>query len=467
MSTPEILDLSSSIVDAWSRPDGPADDAPEAPSSITMRVSNELHELDDGLSFIESFSNVVTFRTDEGLVVFDASSPFTGAGITRSLRAWSDDPLASLVYTHGHLDHVGGSGALIADGVERGHPTPAVIAHENVERRFGRYRAQNGLNVAINTRQFGPRAFGRHGAGSMGELPTFLPDDVAPVDREFRDHLDVEVGGLWFELHHDLGETDDHAWAWIPALRAVAVGDFVAWVFPNAGNPQKVQRYPAEWAAALRKMLALEPELLLPAHGLPVVGRARVATILDDLATALEGLVRDTVAAMNEGAVLDDIVRSVRVPEHLLRRPWMRPVYDEPEFVVRNIWRLYGGWWDGDPARLKPPAAAALARELADLVGGSRRLADRAVECSEAGDHRMACQLIELAVQADDDPGLWRRRADIYRARAAIEGSLMARGVYNEVARTSEERVDGDADGEADGGPATGGGGEGPGPAGG
>ena len=51
-------------------------------------------------------------------------------------------------------------------------------------------------------------------------------------------------------------------------------GDFVIWNFPNAGNPQKVQRYPIEWAAALRAMIAKEPELLLPAHGLPIAGRS-------------------------------------------------------------------------------------------------------------------------------------------------------------------------------------------------
>ena len=39
------------------------------------------------------------------------------------------------------------------------------------------------------------------------------------------------------------------------------------------------------------------------------------------------------------------------------------------EFVVRNVWRRYGGWWDGDPARLKPPTRAALATELAALGG--------------------------------------------------------------------------------------------------
>lgn len=444
MSTPEILDHSAAIVDAWSDPAGPGPDAPEALSHETVRVTNELHDLGDGLSFIESFSNVVTFRTDDGLVLFDTSSQFTGPGITRSLRVWADDPISTLVYTHGHIDHVGGSAALLADGVERGHAAPRVVGHENVSARFDRYRGMNGWNIEINSRQFGPRAFGRHGEGGMGERPMFLPDETAPVDVDFRESLDLEIGGLSIELRHALGETDDHAWAWLPSHRAVAVGDFVAWVFPNAGNPQKVQRYPGEWAAALREMMALEPELLLPAHGLPVQGRERVATILDDLATALEGLVRDTVGAMNEGAVLDEIVQTVRVPDHLITRPWMRPVYDEPEFVVRNIWRLYGGWWDGDPARLKPPPVSALAAEIAELAGGAERLVARARERSESGDHRMACQLIELAAQASEDPGVWRERAEIYRARATTESSLMARGVFNEAARRSDERVGAD-----------------------
>ena len=44
----------------------------------------------------------------------------------------------------------------------------------------------------------------------------------------------------------------------------------------------------------------------------------------------------------------------MKPPAHLLERPYLRPVYDEPEFVVRNVYRLYGGWWDGNPANLKP-----------------------------------------------------------------------------------------------------------------
>ncbi|CAN5880115.1 hypothetical protein BH23ACT2_BH23ACT2_23950 [soil metagenome] len=434
----ELLDHSSAIVDAWSTPGGPPPGAPEGP---TNRITNELSAIDDTLAVVESFSHVVAFRTDEGLVLFDASSVFTGRGVTQSLRAWADDPVHTLVYTHGHVDHVGGSGALLADGTERGHRAPRVIGHQNVPARFERYRATNGWNLAINARQFGP-GFGGDGAKRRsGAEPTFLPADTLTCTDLYEDRLDVSVGGLEVELHHARGETDDHTWAWIPSHRAVAVGDFVAWVFPNAGNPQKVQRYPLEWARALRDMLTREPELLLPAHGLPVVGRERVATVLGDLATALERLVGDVVGAMNAGATLDEIVHSVRVEDDLLRRPWLRPIYDEPEFVVRNVWRLYGGWWDGDPAQLKPPPADALATEVADLAGGANRLGDRARALSADGDHRMACQLVELAARAGDDPGLWRLRAELYRARAEEETSLMAKGVFGETARASDERA--------------------------
>ncbi len=132
------------------------------------------------------------------------------------------------------------------------------------------------------------------------------------------------------------------------------------WVFPNAGNPQKVQRYPELWADALREMMALDAELLMPAHGLPIRGRDRIQRVLGDIVEVLDTLVTETVAMMNAGATLDEIVHTVTVDPDKLALPWLNPVYDEPEFVVRNVWRMYGGWWDATPSHLKPaPEAAA------------------------------------------------------------------------------------------------------------
>jgi alkyl sulfatase BDS1-like metallo-beta-lactamase superfamily hydrolase len=251
----------------------------------------------------------------------------------------------------------------------------------------------------------------------------------------YDDRLDLSVGGTMFELHHGKGETDDHTWAWVPSHEAAVVGDFLIWLFPNAGNPQKVQRYPREWAAALRAMDMLGAEVLCPGHGVPIWGAAAVHRALDDTASFLEDLVDQVVAKMNEGARLDEIVAAVRPRLDLLDRPYLAPIYDEPAFIVRNLYRLYGGWWDGNPAHLKPPAPAALATELATLAGGPAALADRARVLAAAGDDALACELVELAVAAAPaDPAIHAARAAIYGDRAKRERSLMARGVYAEAA---------------------------------
>ncbi len=396
----------------------------------TNPMSGELRELADGIAMVEAFSHVVAFRTNDGLALFDTSSELFADHVLTALGGWTTDPVNTIIYTHGHVDHVGGAGALMADAIANDRRRPRVVSHQNVPARFARYDLTNGYNGVINQRQF------------RTPEPYWLSDWVQP-DTMFSDRLRVDVGGVDFELRHDRGETDDHAWAWIPERNAICAGDFLTWVFPNAGNPQKVQRYPLEWAQALRQMAALEPELILPAHGLPIAGRERISGVLDDLAGALESLVEQTLTLMNEGARLDRIIHEVELPPDLLERPYMRPVYDEPEFVVHNIWRLYGGWYDGNPANLKPAPDAAVALEVAMLSGGADRLAARAVELAETADAenlRLACHLAELAgLAAPDDVNVHRARHDVYDRRRRTELSLMARGIYGAAARASGE----------------------------
>ena len=45
--------------------------------------------------------------------------------------------------------------------------------------------------------------------------------------------------------------------------------------------------------------------------------------------------------------------------------------YDEPDLVVRNIWLLDGGWYDGNPAHIKPAKQQDLAKEIALMAGGA------------------------------------------------------------------------------------------------
>ncbi|MGI9607238.1 MAG: alkyl sulfatase dimerization domain-containing protein [Acidimicrobiales bacterium] len=409
---------------------------------LMNRVIQRMTPITDDIAMVESFSHVIAFRTDEGLLCFDSSGAHTGEQVVDALRTWSTDRVNTLVYTHGHVDHVGGSGAFAVDADARTYAPPTVVAHAAVRDRFERYDRTNDWNMSINARQFG----GVRASLNMdiGHEVRFLGETTLWPDTEYVRDLDFSVGGLDAQLFHDKGETDDHTWAWIPEHKALCVGDFVTWVFPNCGNPQKVQRYPVEWAAALRKMMAYDADWLFGAHGLPIKGNERIQRVLGDLANALESLVEQTLDMMNAGESLDAIIHQVSIPEDELWRPWMMPVYDEPEFVVRNIWRLYGGWWDLNPANLKPAPEAALALEISALAGGTEPLVARARAFSQVGDDRLACHLIELAAAADpESQPVHAARAQIYQTRRDRDLSLMSKGIYAAAANESQAVVDG------------------------
>jgi alkyl sulfatase BDS1-like metallo-beta-lactamase superfamily hydrolase len=118
-------------------------------------------------------------------------------------------------------------------------------------------------------------------------------------------------------------------------------------------------------------------------------------------------------------------------------------MYDEPEFVVRNIWRLYGGWYDGNPANLKPAKDEAYAKEIASLAGGVAKLAQRALDVADS-DIRLACHLAELAMLAEPlNPHVHEARAQVYQKRRDGETSLMAKGVFGEAANQSKAKAGG------------------------
>ncbi len=379
---------------------------PMAPRMVVEEVAAGTH-------FVSSFANVTALTTDAGLVLVDTGS-FLLAEPTRGvLRSATKAPVHTAVWTHGHVDHCFGVELYEREANTKVH----VLAHEGVARRFERYKLTRGWNHRINQRQFRTHAE--------------FPGEFRAPDETFRDRTSLDVGGRRFEVHHALGETDDHAWVWVPDAGVICPGDLFIWASPNCGNPQKVQRFPREWAAALRAMDALGAEVLCPGHGVPIWGAAEVHRALDETASFLESLTEQVIAMMNGGARLDQILGAVKAPPHLVARPYLSPVYDEPEFIVRNLYRLYGGWWDGNPAHLKPARDAQLATELATLAGGAKVLAARAEAVAASGDLALACHLIELAhTAAPTEAAITTARGAIYKTRAAKERSLMARGVF-------------------------------------
>lgn len=384
--------------------------------------------------FASALSGVTAFETDEGLVLIDSGHQKLAPMLAQMIRSKTSARVHTAIFTQGHVDHAFGIEAFMREG----EPEPRIVAHRAMPARFERYARTAGYNEAINARQFGGTVRAAESGPDADGYKTFGPPKTPP-NSLYDDRVDIEVGGLTFEVHHCRGETDDHSWIFCPERSVLCPGDLIIWAVPNAGNPQKVQRYPWDWARGLRLMADKNASTLCPGHGGPVVDdAAKVRTILLETAEFLEDIVEQTLAALNAGAPPHvDIVHAVKLP--VSESPWLQNVYDDAEFIIRNIIRYFGGWYSGRPSELQPPPRDALAVELATLAGGAARLLDRA-ESLCVTDLRLACSLADTALEAATaDADVQRRVAAIYRKRSESETSLMAKNLYASAAAYAEE----------------------------
>jgi alkyl sulfatase BDS1-like metallo-beta-lactamase superfamily hydrolase len=389
----------------------------------------EGQEIAEGVLYYKGIASATTIDTGGGLVMLDTGAVNDTRLLFETVRRWRPDPLVAAVFSHHHVDHIFGVGPFEREAAEQRWGRPLVYGHEDLGANFDRYKKTLGWNTAINLRQFA------------------LPPDRFRWQSEYRypdvtyqRRLTFRAGTHAFELHHARGETDDATWTWVPERKILHPGDLFIWAVPNAGNPQKVQRYAGEWAAALREMAALGAETLLPGHGFSIFGAARIAEALGDTAELLETVEAQVVALMNTGTTLDHILHAVEFPRRLLDKPYLQPVYDDPQFLIRNIWRLYGGWYEGEPDNLLPAPRSEQAQEWVALAGGVDAVLERVAELQAQGNVRLACHLVEYAVLAE--PGsvaVHALRAKVYAERAEREPSSMARNILNHAAISSLE----------------------------
>ncbi len=371
---------------------------------------------------VPTMANSTAFVTNDGIVLVDCGVVQVGPHIHDAVRGYTKAPLHSVVYTHGHVDHCMGLGPWLEEG------RPNVVAHANVASRFDRYLRTIGLQEHINRIQFGFENMR-------------WPTDYTYPDTTYDDALDLDIGGERFQLRHGKGETDDATWVWAPERKVLCTGDFWISCVPNCGNPQKVQRYPEEWIKAFEQMIPLGAEMLLPGHGPLITGADEVKQALEDAASYLRSIVDQTLVALNEGLSHDEIVARVKPPAEFEGLSYLQPIYDRPEFIVRNLIRLHGGWWDGHPAHLIPASEREQAREIASLAGGAENLVTRAREHADE-DIELACHLAEWAALAEpENRSAQECVRDLFTKRAGEESSLMGRGIFMHAVREAKKAL--------------------------
>jgi glyoxylase-like metal-dependent hydrolase (beta-lactamase superfamily II) len=373
----------------------------------------------------ENSCNSYLVTTDGGSVLIDPGGAAAAESALHQLsRRW---PVQAILLTHGHHDHIEG----IA-GWTKGQSIPVIAQREIVE--FINYT--NRLN-GFDSRRLAIQ--------SGAPLPQRADEKAAtplPATELFDGSHSFAFGGIHFECFHTGGETPDQALIWIPELKTVCIGDNYYSSFPNLSTLRGSPPRPAlEYIKALEKALSLEPEVLLPGHGEPLIGKGNIRRQLAKYRDAIRFVHDATVQGMNEGKDARTLVQEITLPPELL----LPQAFGRVSWAVRGIFDGYAGWFDENPSSMYALPPSAIDSELVRLCGGTDILARRALELAKNGDDVRALHMTDvvLAVDPNHKPALAARLSALKSLLATcgnyIEANWLRYGI-----RTVEARLKGD-----------------------
>jgi alkyl sulfatase BDS1-like metallo-beta-lactamase superfamily hydrolase len=342
-----------------------------------------------GVHTIGGQGNSLAIETARGVIVVDAGP---GGGVTRAmiarLRELTAAPVFAIAYSHGHVGYNAGAPLWIEHAASRGEARPLLIAQSGVPARYRRYLETAPLQAWLNGRQF------RKAMRPAG------PEAFPMPDQTFDTRLVIDGGDRRVELLSAASETDDAIAVWLPETRFLYGGPAIIRSIPNVGTPLRTLRDPIRWANTLERLHALQPLVVLPEFGKPITAPQDVDDTFQIPIRAMRYLRDAVVARMNAGMSEAEILHDMEYPEALFGHKYMRPIYGDPPYIVREIWRTENGWWDRNPSHLHPAqpakAAAAVLAALADpgaVLTEARRL-------QAAGEYQLALHVIDLLALA-------------------------------------------------------------------
>jgi linear primary-alkylsulfatase len=388
-----------------------------------------------------ALGNVIFVLTARSVVVVDTTEGQEPAqAVLDDFRKISGLPVSHIIYTHSHGDHI--NGAMVFAG-----PDTPIIAQQDHAEELRKYRLLKGYNRKLNRVQWAanvPRQ--RRGASLAVDLLNPGESGYLEPTITFAEEYQFTEGGLRFELYHTQGETVDHLMVWLPELATLLPGDLFYWSFPMLASPGKPDRPVLEWAASLDRMRPLHAAYLVGSHSRPLQGREQIDGALDHYARAIRWVHDQTVERMNEGEPLYQICQEVHLPPDLAALPYLQPVYGTVEWGIIGVFRQYTGWYDFDPAHLRPSDPREVQRALAEAAGGAAPILKRAHKAAEGGRLQLALELAETALGSDQDAQAHGFRAGILERLAEQTVNGVEKNIYREAA--VEEYAASQADGE-------------------
>ena len=342
-------------------------------------------------------NSILIIGEDEDFVIDTMGGMETAERILNDFASYSDNPVTTIADTHFHADHTLGAQVFL----DR-YPNLDVISHETTIEEFEKFFGiKRDIIGARSGKMFGLILQNKDKAESNGigiklEAGIDTPGYVRP-NITFDETLSMQISGKKVDFYHAPGETDDQLFVWIDEMKALFPGDNIYKAFPNVYTIRGTSyRSFRSWYKSIEKMMSLEPEILVPSHGKPILGKEKIQNILGTYRDAIKYVHDQTMRYLNMGFSPTDASQMVRLPDNLSTDPYLFELYGTVEWSSRNLFNGYFGWFDGNPTNLYPFKESELNRRILELVSIDK-IEEELQKAMNEEDYQWALYLSDIA----------------------------------------------------------------------
>lgn len=380
-------------------------------------------------------SNASFIIADHSVILIDSLETIERSQALKELICqYTDKPIKTLIFTHSHPDHTGGSAAfedsleeIISHSSSKAPLAGGQLLHDELQRRCIRQ-----FGYTLTDEEAIHQGIGKREASVYGETAKRL----SPTRVLKETKVTTTIDGVELELYHTPGEMDDTLTIWYPDKGALFSGDNYYACWPNLyalrGTPY---RDISLWAESLDTLLSFPAQALLPGHTPALLGQENISNTLSAYRDAITYVLNESLKRIGQGEKPDAIAQSLQLPDHLKSLPFLTEFYGTIEWTVKGIYSGYLGWFDGNPTHLHPLSKEVYSKKMIKLIGGSDKILAEA-QASLDVDPQWTAELADILLDDNQaNPEIYLLKAEALERLARQEISANGRHYYLECAK--------------------------------
>lgn len=298
-----------------------------ADSSVTTQRT--VTQLGDGIYEIrhpdapDTFpqGNTTVVIGDNGVLVVDSCYlPSSAREDIAQIKQWTDKPVRWLINTHWHNDHVQGNNEYV-----KAFPGINIVGHHETQSQIAgyvsRYPSRFPRIAATYRKYIDERKDGNGTALTDNDIADLkkalagkdtvlveLKDNVIVAPNVSFDHdFNVDLGNRQVQVKHlGRGNTRGDVVVFLPKEKIVAAGDLLDSPVPYLGGG-----YPVEEIDTLKKLSALDPQIIVPGHGDVLRDKVLLTNVIEFLQTVTDELSKQIYVVGNGPRNLDEVRKNV------------------------------------------------------------------------------------------------------------------------------------------------------------